>query len=65
MAKNVIKNPSRSLDIRADFATAAASKDPKNIMKTLLEVIISYRTGSALYLGKLVKFVLYKWNKNK
>ena len=31
MTKNVIKNPSRALDITADNATAAASRNPKNV----------------------------------
>ena len=30
MAKNVLKNPHRALDITANIATAAASRNPKN-----------------------------------
>ena len=39
MAKNVLSNPTRALDITADIATAAASRNHKNIIKTLLELI--------------------------
>ena len=35
MAKKVLKNPSRALDITANIATAAASRNPKNVMSTL------------------------------
>ena len=54
MAKNVLKNPSRVLDITASIATAAASRNPKNVMSTLPELIIFYKTGKGLYLGKFV-----------
>ena len=54
MAKNVLKNPSRALDFTANIATAAASRNPKNVKKTLPEVINVYRTGSGLYLGKFI-----------
>ena len=39
MAKNVLKNPSRALDITANIATAAASRNPKNVMSNLPELI--------------------------
>ena len=54
MAKNVLKNPTRALDITANIATAAASRNPKNIMSTLPELITFYNTGKGLYLGKFV-----------
>ena len=54
MAKNALKNPSRALDITANIATAAASKNPKNVMSTLPELITFYNTGKRLYLGKFV-----------
>ena len=54
MAKNVLKNPTRALDITANIATAAASRNPKNIMSTLSELITIYNTGKGLYLGKFV-----------
>ena len=52
--KNVIKNPSRALDITANIATAAASRTPKNVLSALPEVINFYHTGRDLYLGKFV-----------
>ena len=54
MAENVLKNPSRALDITANIATAAASRNPKNVMSTLPELIIFYNTGKGLYIGKFV-----------
>ena len=54
MPKNVLKNPSRALDITANIATAAASRNPKNVMSTLPELITFYNTGKGLYLGKVV-----------
>ena len=54
MAKNVLKNPTRALDITANIATAAASRDPKNVMSTLPELITFYNTGAGLYLGRFV-----------
>ena len=54
MAKNVLKNPSRALDITANIATAAASGNPKNVMSLLPELITFYNTGKGLYLRKFV-----------
>ena len=54
MVKNVLKNPTRALDITANIATAAASRNPKNVMSTLPELITFYNTGKGLYLGKFV-----------
>ena len=49
MAKNVPKNPTRALDITANIATAAASRNPKIVMSTLPELITFYHTGEGLY----------------
>ena len=54
MAKNVLNNPTRALDITANIVTAAASRNPKNVMKSLPELITFYNTGKGLYLGKFV-----------
>ena len=54
MANNGLKNSSRALDITANVATAAASINPKNIMKSLPELINFYNTGKGLYLGQFV-----------
>ena len=65
MAKNVLKNPSRSLDITANIATAAVSRKPQNVMSTLPELITFYNTGKGLYLGKFVQIILYKWKRKQ
>ena len=54
LATNVLKNPSRALEIGANIATAAATKSPKAALSTLPEVISFYHTGKGLYLGKFV-----------
>ena len=54
MAKNVLKNTIRALDITANIATAAAFISRKNIRSTLPELITFYNTGRGLYLGKFV-----------
>ena len=48
MAKNILSNPSRALDITANIATAAVSRNPINVMKTLPELITIYNTGKGL-----------------
>ena len=58
LAKKVLKNPSRALDITANIASAAASRSPKNVLSTLTEVINFYHTGKGLYLGKFVKTLI-------
>ena len=45
MAKNVLENPTRALDFTVNVATAAASRNPKSVMSTLLEVITFCNTG--------------------
>ena len=42
LAKNLISNPRRALDLTAKIATAAASKSPKAALSTLPEVINFY-----------------------
>ena len=64
MAKNVLSNPRRALDLTAKIATAAASKKSKHALTTLRELIAFYNAGKGLYLGKFVKIVLYNWIKN-
>ena len=52
LAKNVIGNPVRALDLTAKIATAAATKSPKAALSTLLEVINFYHTDKGLYLPR-------------
>ena len=54
VAKNVLKKPGRALDITANIATAAASRNPKNVMSTLPELITFYNTSKGSYLGKFI-----------
>ena len=52
LATNVLKNPSRALEIGANIATAAATKSPKAALSALPEVINFYHTGKGLYLPR-------------
>ena len=54
MAKNILSNPGRALDLKAKIATAAVSKISKQTQSTLPELITFYNTGKCLYLGKFV-----------
>ena len=54
LAKNVISNPGRALDLTAKMATAAATRSSKAALSTLPEVINFYHTGKGLYFGKFV-----------
>ena len=54
LAKNVLSNPGRALDLTAKIATAATTKNPKAALSTLPEVINFYHTGKGLYLAKFV-----------
>ena len=54
MAKNVLSNPGRALDLTAKTATAAASRNSKQALSKLPETITFYNTGKSLYLSKLV-----------
>ena len=63
MARNVLKNPGRALEIGANAGSAFAARSPKAALSSLPEVINFYQTGKGLYLGKFVYFMLHKWNK--
>ena len=52
MAKNVLKNPGRALEIGANVGTAFASRNPKAALTSLPEVINFYHTGRGLYLPR-------------
>ena len=64
MAKNVLSNPGRALDLTTKIATAAASQISKQALSTLADLITIYNFGRGLYLGKFVIFLSYKWTKN-
>ena len=65
VATNVLKNPGRALENGANVATAAASKNPKNVLSTLPEVINFYHKGQGVHFGKFIKILLYKWKQNQ
>ena len=52
LARNSLKNPSRLLEIGANVATAAASRNSKAALSALPEVIKFYHTGKGLYLPR-------------
>ena len=54
MAKNVLRNPGRALEIGANVGSAFATRSPKAALSSLPEVINFYHTGKGLYLGKFV-----------
>ena len=54
IATNTLKNPARYLEIGANVATAAASRNPKAALSTLPEVINFYHTGNGLYLPRFI-----------
>ena len=54
LAKNVLSNPGRALDLTAKTASAAASRNPQAALSTLPEVIKFYHEGQGLYLGKFI-----------
>ena len=54
LAKNVLSNPGRALDLTAKIATAATTKNPKAALSIFPKVINFYHTGKGLYLGKFV-----------
>ena len=54
MTKNVLSNPGRALDLTAKIATAAASRNSKQALSTLPELITFYNTGKGLCLGKFI-----------
>ena len=53
LATNALKNPARFLEIGANVATAAASRNPK--AATLPELINFYHTGKGLYLPRFAE----------
>ena len=54
MAKNVLSNRTRAVDLTAKIATAAAFRNCKQTLSTLPELITFYNTRKGLYLSKFV-----------
>ena len=53
MSKNVLSNPGRALDLTAKIATAAASRNSKQVLSKLPTLITFYNTGKASNLANL------------
>ena len=51
LTTNVLKKPSRALELSSNLATAAATKSLKVALSSLPEVISFYHTSKGLYLG--------------
>ena len=54
MAKNVLSNPGRALDITVKVATAPASRNSKQALSTIPVLITFYNTGRGVFLGNFV-----------
>ena len=54
LAKNVLSNPERALVLTAKKANAVLSKNSKQALSTLPELITFYNTGQGFYLGIFV-----------
>ena len=65
MPKNVTSDQGRALDITAKTATAAASRNSKQALTTLPELITFYNTRRVFILVVLFSFTSHKWNKKK
>ena len=59
----VLKNRERALEITSNIATAAATRNSKDVISTLPEVINIFHTGRGFYLGKFVYYMLNKGSK--
>ena len=49
MAKIILSNPGRALDLTSKVATGAVSKNSKQALSTLPELITFYNTGKGFY----------------
>ena len=54
VAKNVLSHPERALDLTTKIATAAASRNSKEALSTLPELITFNNTGKGRYFDKFV-----------
>ena len=54
MAKNVLSNPERALDLTAKIAPATFCKNCKQALSTLPELITFYHSRTGLYLPRFV-----------
>ena len=54
LATNVLETLGRALEIGANATTAAASRNPKNVLSTLPGVVKFYHKGRGVYLGNFI-----------
>ena len=52
LTKNVLKSSGRALGVRANVASALASRNPEAILSTLTDLINFYHAATGLYRGK-------------
>ena len=64
-AKNVLSNPGRVLVLTAKIVTAAASRNSKQVLSTLLELITFHNTEGAFTLFNYSLIYSYKSMNNK
>ena len=57
LAKNVLKNPGRTVEIGANVGSEFASRNPEAALSSLPEVINFYHTGKGLYLLRFIYFM--------
>ena len=55
----------KALDLTDKIATAAASRNSKQALSTLPELIAFYNTGKGLHLGKFVQIMVNKWTRKR
>ena len=65
MAKNVLENPGRALEIGANVGSAFVSLSPKAVLSSIPEVMSFYHSGNGLNLGKFVLVILNNDNKKQ
>ena len=54
MARNLLKDPGRDLEIGANVGCEFASRNPEAALSSLLEVINFYHTGRGLYFPRFI-----------
>ena len=57
MAKSVLKDPGRVLEVRANIGIALPSRNSKAASSSIPKFIKFYHTGKGLYLGKIVQIM--------
>ena len=65
IAKDVLSNPGRALDLTSKIATAAASRNSKHALSSLPELTTFYNTGKGLYLSKFAYTIVIKWTRKQ